>query len=452
MSDKISYVTLTIGLVLCLVMSGCSISPHRVSQVPLANPPKVLVIGLDGIPYSTFKKLQDGGHFRNFQNVSPMVASFPSISDPNWDKLFDLGPEPGFTKAFFDPTVKTSNGMGQESGSVLAHLSRHPIYEEAVDFKPEGALEHLSTYIWTQTTGAYWLEELERNFFGFSKGGRDTYFALIINSDLLSHTEGELSLMNFLSQIEDRTEKIQNRYKKLYGSELDIILVSDHGNGFFSPKDIDFVGKLKPLGWSFKETLSKPQDVAFFVPEILSFGAFYSLESSKKKLALDLSRIEEVQSTMYQSEGEIHILARAGLDETILKYDPKLKLLSYRVLKGHDPLGHIEYFKTQKLNSDSYFIKTLETPYPNALVRIWEGFNTNSKTKPSVMVNPKLGWVFGNTALRLITDIRGFASSHGSLHRDESEGIFVSTKRDFPPIRATDFRNYVDVKQLKGFN
>src|ERR1035438_4452431 len=120
MSDKLSYVTLFVHLCICSVLgaaiTSCSSAPtNRHAQSPvLATPqtiPKTLVIGLDGVSYFTFKKLQDGGYFRDFYDVAPMVATFPSISDPNWTHIMGLPPERGFTKSYFDPTIKTENGL-----------------------------------------------------------------------------------------------------------------------------------------------------------------------------------------------------------------------------------------------------------------------------------------------------------------------------------------------------
>jgi hypothetical protein len=198
-------------------------------------------------------------------------------------------------------------------------------------------------------------------------------------------------------------------------------------------------------------TVSDPQDYGFFVPEILSFGAFYCQELSNRKLAQDLTKIKEVQSAMYLTPtGEIRILSEGGQNEMALRYDPQTQIIEYKAIKGRDPLDQIELFrKNKKLTSEFYFSKTLDSPYPNALVRIWEGFNSNSVTKPSVIVNPQLGWVFDNTSLKVLTQIRGFSSSHGSLHKDETKGVLVSTTREFPAIRPQDFRKYFRVEELK---
>src|SRR4051812_49296828 len=110
LSDKLYYVTLTV----CLFFGFSCISPHSLDS---NHPPTTLVLGLDGVGYYVFKKLQDGGHFRNFRSVSPMLASFPSISDPNWALIVKAPPEESFTKEHFDTK------SGSVVGSLLDHLS-----------------------------------------------------------------------------------------------------------------------------------------------------------------------------------------------------------------------------------------------------------------------------------------------------------------------------------------
>src|ERR1039457_3440039 len=209
MSDKLSYVTsfvrLSIMVALAALTASCSSTPtiSKATQPTIATPqtiPKTLVIGLDGVSYFTFKKLQDGGYFRDFYDVAPMVATFPSISDPNWTHIMGLPPERNFTKSYFDPTIKTEKGFGAENGSLMDHMRRMPRYETVMDYKLEGAFQHLTTFVWTDSTALLWLEGLEKKFFEFK--GRDTFFALIINTDLISHTSGEAPILKYLVELE----------------------------------------------------------------------------------------------------------------------------------------------------------------------------------------------------------------------------------------------------------
>jgi hypothetical protein len=445
MSDKISYVakqTLLLMGVATLIIT-CAHTPE-----PRSGPvPKTLVLGIDGISYVTFKKMQDGGHFRNFGPVSPMYASFPSISDPNWTKLYNLPLEPGFTKAFFDPSIKTPQGVGSENGGLTSHITRHPKYEDVSDFRLDGAWEHLSMLIWTETTALYWLESLEKKFFDFR--GRDTYFALIINSDILSHTEGETNVMKYLEKIEERIEKIQGHYRELYDQDLEVVLVSDHGNSFLTGQDVPYEASLAKAGWNFSPTISGPRDIGHYVPEILSFGVFYCQPKSARELALSLAKTAHVQTAFYaESPEDIRAIGLQGLGEAKIIMDPVKNTVDYKILRGTDPLKQAKYFKNGPIKTDEYFLDSQNDLYPNSVARVWEGFQANSATRPQVLVDPEYGYVFGHKILRLMTGVRGFASTHGSLHREQTMGIFVSTKRQLPAIRPQDFRKYVNVVDI----
>ncbi len=442
MSDKISYVTkLGFGFFI-LFFAACA--SHTLESHSNDQPPRLLVLGIDGISYSTFKRLQEGGHFRQFSPVAPMVSSFPSTSDPNWDAIMGLAPEPGFTKSYFDPRPKTASGFGVEVGGLKDHVTVQPSYEKVMDFKMDGILEHLSTMIWTDTTALYWLESLEKKFFEFR--GRPTYFALIINSDIVSHTEGEEAVMKYLAKIEDRVDRIQKKYQEMYGRELEVVMVSDHGNAFFSPQDIPFEKQLSEMGWRLNSTISGPKDVGFYVPEILSFGAFYCRPASVRDLAMSLAKVSHIHTTMFAlSDSEIIIFGQKGLFEGKVTVDETKGTIDYHVVKGADPLEQIKYFRKGPLKFSDYFQLSSDDKYPYAVARIWEGFNKNSQVKPHILANAELGYVFGNKALRLLTNIRGFASAHGSLHRDETLGIFVSTGGPLPTIRPQDFKSFIKV-------
>lgn len=460
MSDKVSYVTkrtirlllsdLTISAILIsLVLTGSLFMTSQESFAESTRVPTRLVLGLDGIAFSTFRKFQAGGHFRNFNPVSPMVASFPSISDPNWTKLLRLPPEKSFTKAYFDPSIKTATGWGENVGSMVTHVVKQPNYEKVMDFRLQGMWEHLSMLIWTETTAHYWVESLEKSFFKFR--GKETYFALIVNTDIMSHTEGEKAIFKYLVLIEEKLDEIQNRYRKIYHAKLEVVLVSDHGNAFFSPEDIP-IENLKKSGWKFNSTISGPRDIATYVPEILGVGSFYCDLKSRRDLAIALSGITHLQSSMYaDDEKKIHVISKAGSNESVISFNSVKNLISYKVIKGLDPLlGQIRYFNKGALSEEEYLRRSLEDTLPDSVIRIWEGFNSLSEIKPMVLANGELGYVFGNKTLRLVTDLRGFSSSHGGLYRDETFGIFVSTKRELPAIRPQNFGDFIGLTSLKS--
>src|SRR5690349_730583 len=99
------------------VISCTSVHKVETKSELLAHPVKtrILLIGLDGIGFETFRKLQNGGHFRDFRAPSPMVATFPSISDPNWARILGLPVEESYTKEHF--TLSENDG-GHITGGI----------------------------------------------------------------------------------------------------------------------------------------------------------------------------------------------------------------------------------------------------------------------------------------------------------------------------------------------
>jgi hypothetical protein len=409
--------------------------------------PKTLVLAIDGIGYSLFKDLRDAGYFRNFRPPAQMVSTFPSLSDPAWILITNSPTGQSYQKEFFDLRVKTKKGIGKHSGNLLDHLSKPPLYEQGFDFKPEGLFQHLATMTWTETTAFYWIDALEREFFKSKK--KDGFFALLINTDILGHTKGKKPLLEYLVELDKKLKRLEKIYKKKTGTSLEIIMVSDHGLAFSKPKPIQLDDFLKKNGWNFAKTLKDTKDVTYVFAEIVAFAALYCLDDSREKLARDLSSIDGVQSSMFPSgTNTVDIFSESGKNHSRITVYPKTKKIDYKLLKGKDPYDQIHMFAKGPLNLNKYFIETLSHVYPDALYRIWQGFYKVVLQKPSVMINPKLGYVFANPSLKFLTLLTGLEGTHGSLHKEESVGIITSTKRLLPPIRPEQFKNFVNLKDF----
>jgi hypothetical protein len=387
----------------------------------------ILLLGLDGISYQTAIKMHENGMFREFQRPIPMVATFPSISDPNWAHLVNAPIEKGFTKAGFDIE------KNQEYGNLIDHLTAPPQYEKKFDFKAEGVFEHLMSMTWTETSALFWTDSLLRYLLE-PKNIKDKKItkAFIVNTDIISHVGGEKNVTQYLKALDSKIKKLQSDFKKEYSKNLEIVIVSDHGNHFQTPKSIDYKTALEKHGFFHKPTLEKSgkekTDYTFVAPEIISFGAFYTLPGSEQKLAQSFTDISGVHVALAVGDKKNSILVYSKKGSTEITIDPKNKKVSYKLISGMDPFDQIELFKSKtNLNFDEYFYKTLNSPYPNALVRAWEGFYKNSQIKPSVLVSAELGYVFTNLTLKILTAMSGVQSTHGSFHREESLGVVMST-------------------------
>lgn len=400
----------------------------------------LVLIALDGIGYDTLTEMYSGGYFRNFQRPIQMIATFPSISDPNWAQLINAPIEEGYTKAHFNPNYKDKNGVGQEVGSVLKHLTAPPAYEKKFDYKADDFIEHVAGVALMRESAEYRIDDLQKSLLEKSKP-KHLSTAFIFSTDLLSHTEGKQSIIRYLKKLDKKLLNLRSEYLKKFNRTLDFIIVSDHGNFFTKPKHIDFKKTLEKNNWFWKPSLNKTNEYAFVAPEIISFGAFYTLPGSEQKFALDISKVAGVHTALALEKENVIRVYNKGVNITEIEIDPKKETVSYKVIQGHDPFEQIQLFKNKKMTWDEYFEKTLKTDYPNALVNAWEGFYKNARMPASVLVSAELGYVFTNLALEILTALSGINSTHGSFHKKETCGVFMSTidyNRD--SIRPKDLR------------
>ncbi len=425
-----------------MILSSCQTSPISFSKIP----PEKLIIGLDGIGYDIFKEMYEGGHFRNFHTPSRMVATFPSISDPNWSRIFNVPLTKSYMKVHFDQTF--NQGRGKKIGNILFHLTHPSTYEKGFHFKAEGFWEHLATMVWTETSALHWLDRIEEDF--FNAVNIKNYFAFIANTDIIAHVNGYRSLLSYMKNVDNRLKIIKKKYQKLYHKKLEIILISDHGN-FFSKKikDINYESVLKNRRWSHQSQIKDERDYAFISGEIISFGAFYCKKSQRFKLARDISYIEGVHVVSVKGElkNTVDVFSNSAQDHSRIFVNPAKRTIRYKVIRGQDPFSHLSLFKG-KLSWDDYFKKTIDLEYPYALVRLWESLHVNSLQPATVVVSAKTGYSFSNRLLRIMIGFGGLHSTHGSLSKTDSTGLFVSNQRALPSIRPEDFRKIINVQDF----
>ena len=434
---------LMMGLGLALVLTSCQTA--GLSRIEAKSPPKRLVLALDGVSFQLIEKMYEGGHLRQFQRPTPMIATFPSISDPNWNRLMATETAPGYTKAHFFPDFKKGSRRGEIRGNLLDHLTQDMNYERSFDFRAQGFIEHFASVTWIETTALYWLDAIERDL--FQTRGHHTFFAFVVNTDLLSHTSGEKALMKFIAALDLKVLKLREKFQKKYSEDLEVVIVSDHGNSYYRP--IEMVGAesaLKKLGWRPSDSLGSPKDFVFVAPEILSFGAFYCDPKDARQLALELARLKGVHVASYLGgPNQVNIFSNGGKSQAVVTVMPAERRLGYKVLTGRDPFeDHVALFESagtseKTLSFDDYLEKTDGSLYPYAGVRLWEGFYLNARYPGQVLVSTKLGFAFENPTLKILTDIRGLESMHGSLHRDETIGVVISTHSKNQVMRPDDF-------------
>ncbi|MBX9768445.1 MAG: alkaline phosphatase family protein [Bdellovibrionales bacterium] len=381
--------------------------------------PGTVVIAIDGVGFATFQKARSSGVFSQFRSPARMLSMFPTVSDPNWNSIFDLPPSLGFTKNTFDPIAK--EGKGAVVGSLLSHLTNHPEYEKRFDHHKISIVDSATNLAWLETSLEVWLKDLPLRV--LESRGRNVFFAFTLNVDLISHTQGEEAVLKWLQRIHESTAELESLYKKRGAPRPEIILVSDHGNSYYRAVDlINVVSFLELRGWKREDSLENEKSFVFVAPEILSVAGFWTKQN--KMFAADVAETPGVLfSVRKASPTQLEIHSSLFGKKTIV-------VQKGSVLRNRD-------------------LATLELESELNQQRLWEAFELAATAPPTVIAVSKRGSAFSNPILKVITKMKGLQSLHGALYDSEAEGIFVSNKQDLPEIRPWEFKNFVDLKEFR---
>lgn len=415
-----------------------------------------LVIGLDGIGFQTFQKMHRGGYFREFVTLAPLVATFPTISGPNWNRLLRIPVTKDFTSdKYFDLDDVHHQGKGRMKGHLLKALQAFSWYE-FFDFVPKTVLERLFLVGWSFTASQHFMDLFQRDFLKTDKKFYAVYFSV---SDYLAHLKGETFILEFLKHLDQTLVQIQKQMMKKHQKPLKITLVSDHGNAYVKPKFINYQ-KLAKKGWNLSGYLKGPNDIVLVVPEVLSFAAVYCQDSQRETLAKDLTQLEGVHLSAFSpNRSEVEVFSSVPSTHKApghirIRINEQSKTLQYSLISGHDPLGHLKYFqKTESLTWKEYFYLTLNDRYPYAAVSLWEGFYKNSQQSPSLLVSTYKDYAFANPLLRFVSKLKGrIKSLHGSLDRDQSLAFFASTHIRVEALTPSDFYQLISPPKQRKRN
>ena len=417
-----------------------------------------LVVALDGVGFQTFQKMYRGGYFREFVTFVPIVATFPTISGPNWNRLLQIPVTKDFTSdKYFDLSDIHDQGRGRMKGHILKALQTFS-WHKFFDFVPKTVLERAFLIGWSFTASRHFMDLFQRDFLKTDQKFYAVYFSV---SDYLAHLKGETFILKLLEHLDQTLVQIQKQMMKKHQKPLKITLVSDHGNAYVKPKFINYK-KLEKKGWNLSSYLKGLHDIVLVVPEVLSFAALYCQDSQREALAKDMTQLEGVHLSAFSpNRSEVEIFSsmpsthQTRLDGHIrIRINEQSKTLQYFLISGHDPLGHLKYFqKSESLTWKKYFHLTLNDRYPYAAVSLWEGFYKNSQQSPSLLVSTYKDYAFANPLLKLASRLKGrIKSLHGSLDRAQSLAFFASTHIRAEALTPSDFYQLISPPKQRNRN
>lgn len=408
------------------------------------GPPRRLVVGLDGLGFADVQAAQAAGAFRGFYPVSRMVSTFPSLSDIAWSEVFGIDPPPGYQRVYFELD------KGRTVGGVLDGI--RPIeFELRMHLGFAQKTHHLASYLSPRRTARGELAALERAF--FESRGTDTFYAYLPAPDALQHVRGDVK--QYLRWLDAELDRILERYRAAFGRELELALVSDHGNnGRVNAPLVDLAKFLREHGYHVGRTIAGPTDVAFNTDGVttgLGIFAHPAAVEGLVRVLLDLRGVEVITSVDPAAPDRIQVVDPRGGVATIERRDGGD--FAYRPSTG-DPLGYAplvaELSASGELDAAGYaspeawFHVSREHEYPAALQRIWRGHHDVTQNPAPILVSMRDDYQLGNGLVTFLGRLRPLGGTHGGLNAVNSLGIVITNYRPTVDALSTDVARQFD--------
>jgi hypothetical protein len=233
-------------------------------------------------------------------------------------------------------------------------------------------------------------------------------------------------------------EQLRNEYRRRTGRELEILILSDHGNNRGGAgKRVAIRGFLKKAGYRVGRSIRDQRDVVLPTAGIEAWVEMHNAPGETARLLPLLSRLEGVEIltapdpevanrfTVMNWRGE-----RARID-----FDPDRNAYLYEALEG-DPLNYLPTLlnlRRQHLLDEAGFGSaqvwmnaTIEHYYPVALERIVRGHTRLTFNPATILVSLKRGYVHANWFIKLASGLKRCGGTHGGLSDLDSNGIVLS--------------------------
>jgi len=423
--------------------------------------PKRLILCLDGVSYRDVKTLQDGitatndgrvvfrQAFRDgYFPVSRNISTFPSTSDVAWTDMFGDRPVPGYQRTYF-------------SGAADAQIFQNGVsttmeFEKQMHWQVESGFRRAMGYIHVQRSFQDEMVEMVDHFLAATNAGGN-YYAMMRSTDDGQHMSGDIFEM--LCALDGQLRELGARYKTLTGRDLEILILSDHGNNHAgSGKRVEVATFLEHNGYHVTESIRKTKEIVVPTVGIESWVEIHNAPAETQRLVPLLCELEGVDIVTARVPGEENkfIVMNAAGERALIDWDPSADSYRYTREQG-DPLGYrlvVEELATKnKLRpdgfaaADDWMAETLNHRYPLALERIARAHTRITLNPATVLVSLKNGYVHAGWAVKAASRLVTTGGTHGALDDVNSVGIVLS---NFRLTRDTSTSRVA--AQFDGFN
>lgn len=414
-----------------------------------AGLPGRLILCVDGVAYRDVTALQHGVTYKDIHGwrfhrqafnhgyfpVSRLIATYPSISDPSWSEILGNEAPPGYQRTYFD--------AADDSQVSLNGVTSSEEYEEQMTWQMEGGFHRMMAYALPQRAFRYEVRSIIKDFLN-TRDGRANYYALIHTTDSAQHLSGDIFAM--LSTLDEKLQQLRAVYRASEGKELEILLLSDHGNNHAGAgKRVTVRRLLKKAGYRVTKSIRNTNDIVLPTAGIESWIEIHNSPDATEALVPLLTHLEGADLVTGQLPGQTNrfLIMNWKGERGFIDWNPVQNSYRYSAEQG-DPIGYIPVvealMKKNALNADGFapadawMSETFTHRYPVALERIVRGHTHVALNPATIIVSLKNGYIHSGWFIRQGLGLTKAGGTHGALDDINSDGILLSS---FEPTKDT---------------
>lgn len=418
-------------------------------MVQAAKLPKRLVLALDAIAYRDVLALQEGVdyhdeagqlvHRRAFHEgyfpVSRLISTFPSASDVAWTEIFGNRPLPGYQRTYYNHAANRQIFVSGVNSSMD--------YERQVTWRIESRFRFAMSYVRPLKAFRHEVEYLVEDFL-HTTSKDDYYYALVLSPDSAQHMGADVLAM--LCTVDEKLQELRTRYRAQEGRELEILILSDHGNNHAGAgRRVQVRSCLKAAGYRIGQTIDHPKDVVLPTMGIESWIELHSDPSRTEALVELLAGLRgvDIVTARIPTQDSRFVVMNTNGHRAFIDWDETRNALRYLPVSG-DPLEHVpalESLRSQGAldgegfgSTEAWMHETLACRYPVALERIVRAYTHATLNPATILVSLANDHVHADSLIKAGSSLVKSGGTHGSLDDLNSTGMLLSS---FAPTRDT---------------
>lgn len=403
---------------------------------PPPTPPRILVLGLDAVPFSVVDRMAAAGPegealFAGYSGPVPLVSTFPSTTNVALSGIFaPFGVErsPGYEVRFFDRRLNRIRGGGPMSYHRLAFPWRRFVdwTAESLTARMFGELRPVRSSV----------AELETAAASFLASERRVYFAYVTATDAAGHLKSPSAYEKVLRALDRILTDTHRRSPTPFAT----VVFSDHGISGGSPLTNVRSGvrqALRQAGYHLDGRLGGPRQVVVAELGMVSSFILYTAAGQEGEVAALAAAVPGVDLCVAPTPLGFRVVAgggaRAWLGRRRIEGEARW---AYKAVEG-DPLGYLPVVAELRRRSGEkdglwfpdrwWFEATADARYPDALYRLARAFDLVDN-EASVVCSAAPDSMYGalRTAVAARLSVGRLRWTHGALHREATLGFFLT--------------------------